>query len=193
MDCPTPADGKLDVCLQSPGIRKSAKEKMKSVKSEDPFTIPDIHFSTECLSLTGVEQNESYSLEIIENSMRYTILLLMSLVISGCANGCKSVRPKSVDVVFVNLSTHDLNGVKIEHDDRELGVGMMMRGGGGTLLDVGWPMVPNAKVTFIDQHTRNPYSINVSLVSVNEQVQSGKCQRVLIRIMDYDKADVVCE
>jgi len=35
MDSPTPANGKLDVCLQSPGIPKIAKEKMKSVKSED--------------------------------------------------------------------------------------------------------------------------------------------------------------
>jgi len=35
MDRPTPANGKLDGCLQSPGIRKFAKEKMKSVNSGD--------------------------------------------------------------------------------------------------------------------------------------------------------------
>jgi len=55
MDSPTPANGKLDVCLQSPGIRKSAKEKTKSVKSENRPLYCWKYNDHECCGYTGLQ------------------------------------------------------------------------------------------------------------------------------------------
>jgi hypothetical protein len=54
-------------------------------------------------------------------------------------------------------------------------------------------MPAQAKLTFIDDQTRQAYSINVSLKEADARVHSGQCKRVAIRILGYDKAEVVCK
>jgi hypothetical protein len=60
--------------------------------------------------------------------------------------------------------------------------------------EVPWGKAPDkAMVTFLDDKTRKPYKIPVSLADVNAKVSSGECKRVTIRILDYEKADVSCK
>jgi uncharacterized protein YceK len=127
--------------------------------------------------------------------MRYMLIALMLLVISGCGSGCSGTKPKAmhVNVTFANTSTNELVGVKIECLGRDLDAGILIRGGDATILDVPWPNASSGKIMFIDRLTQKPYSIDVSLVSVNERIKAGKCKGVVIRILNYDKGEVVCE
>lgn len=101
---------------------------------------------------------------------------------------------KSFDVnaTIENASTYDLTWVKVDWADASLNEGVLSRGIGKTDLHFRWPDLPDAKLTFIDEHTRKPYSIELSLVDAYEKIQSGAYRNVTIRILSYEKAEVIC-
>jgi hypothetical protein len=98
-----------------------------------------------------------------------------------------------VDITLRNTSSNVLDWVKLDWIGPDVGGGILPQGIGKTAVSVEWPNVSGAKLTFVDDKTRKPYNLEVSFSSVNEQVRSGRCRHVTIRILDYDKADVVCE
>ena len=118
---------------------------------------------------------------------------LVLLALMGCNQFGRHKLFVTVDVV--NVSSNYLNWVKLKDGDRQLfSTGIMIPTAESTALDYVWSKMPEeAKLTFIDHHTRQPYSINVSLEDVNSRVLSGQCKRVTIRILSYDKAEVVCK
>ncbi|MDB6111263.1 MAG: hypothetical protein JWR69_3013 [Pedosphaera sp.] len=127
--------------------------------------------------------------------MRNTLIVVILLAVSGLTGGCNGIKPqnRTVTATIANASTHELNGVRFECSGRYLRAGILSPNIDATIFDVSWPTATDVKVTFIDRQTRRPYSISISLVSVNEQVQAGKCHHVTIRILDYNKAEAVCE
>lgn len=127
--------------------------------------------------------------------MRYVILLLTLITFVGCSSGCKATQKKDMYVTFTfaNTSPKELNGVKLECADKVLRAGILVPTGDKTIFDVRWPDVASGKVTFIDMETEHPYSIDLSLDVVNKQVRAGKCKHVKLRILSYDKAEIVCE
>ena len=98
-----------------------------------------------------------------------------------------------VTFTFSNTSPKELNGVKLECAGKVLRAGILVPAGDKTIFDVRWPDVASGKVTFIDMGTKLPYSIDLSLDVVNEQVRTGKCKHVTLRILSYEKAEIVCE
>jgi hypothetical protein len=118
-------------------------------------------------------------------------LVLLALI--GC--GQMGRRKVFVTVDVVNVSSNHLNWVKLKDGDRQLfSAGVMIPNTEKTSLDYVWSNMPaQAKLTFIDDQTRQAYSINVSLKEADARVHSGQCKRVAIRILGYDKAEVVCK
>lgn len=119
----------------------------------------------------------------------------MLLLVAGSGSGCIGTSPNSrmVTATIANSSTHELNGVKLECAGHDLRAGILQPGISATILNVPWPQSPGGKVLFIDYQTKKPYSVEISLLSINEQVFAGKCRHVIIRILDYDKAQAECE
>jgi len=127
--------------------------------------------------------------------MRYITSLLTILAIVGFGVGCKEVQPRKlpVDITLKNASTHDLAWVEFIWKGPSVPGGVMSPGVSTTSVSAEWPNLPGAKINFIDRQTRKPYSMEVSLASVNERVLSGECHDVVILILDYDKAEVDCK
>jgi len=125
--------------------------------------------------------------------MKPTIVVLVLLALIGCSQFGRHKFFVTVDVV--NASSNYLNWVKLKDGDRQLfSAGIMIPKSEATSLDYVWSKMPEeAKLTFIDDHTRQPFSINISLKEANARVLSGQCKRVAIRILSYDKAEVVCK
>jgi hypothetical protein len=129
------------------------------------------------------------------NDMRYIIALFFLFTAFGCSMGCRVFQSneKTVNITLANASTNELVGVQIVWHGPYVPGGILSPGISKTTVSAKWPNLPNAKIDFIDRHTRKPYSIEVSFASVNDRILSGKCHQVTIRILDYDKADVNCE
>lgn len=117
------------------------------------------------------------------------------MTLAGCSSGCKGTQNREmiVQATITNASTNVLDWVDVEWEGPSMAAGILSPGISKTILDFHWPNLPKAKVTFIDKKTRKPYSINVSFESVNKKIQSGECHRVTIRILSYEKAEVICE
>ncbi len=128
--------------------------------------------------------------------MRLTLTLLLLLAVVGCnMTGCQGVRPKIsvVNISLKNSFTNDLDWVQLDWSGPHVPGGIIPPGVSKTAVGVSWPNLPSAKLTFVDDKTRQRYNIGVSFVVVNAQVRTGKCKNVTIRILSYDKADVICE
>jgi len=122
-----------------------------------------------------------------------TIALGLSLLLTAAWSSCTPEK-MNVKFVFTNASTHPLNWVTLEVGKGEFTAGVLPQGVSKTELDVNWSSAPkDAKLTFIDDTTRQKYSIPISLTNVNEQVRLGKCRAIVLRILDYDKAEIVCQ
>jgi hypothetical protein len=109
--------------------------------------------------------------------------------------GCKKIHSNHANVAstITNSSTNLLDWVDVEWNGPSMAAGILSPGISKTIINFAWPFQPDAKITFIDRITRKPYSIAVSFESANEQIISGKCHEVTIRILSYEKADVICE
>ncbi len=125
--------------------------------------------------------------------MKTIILGLVLLVLIGCSQ--MGAKRAFVTMEVVNISSKPLDWVTVVAGDRQLfSAGILIPNAPATHLDYVWSNMPDqAKLTFIDDQTRQPYSIEISLKDANARVLSGQCKRVTIRILDYDKAEVVCK
>ena len=129
--------------------------------------------------------------EQLSNFIRYIIILLAVLAVTGC-NELRT-QHTTVTATIANSSTNNLDWVDVEWNGSSMSAGILSPGISQTIVNFEWPFLPNAKVTFIDKITRQSYSIQISFASANERIKSGKCREVTIRILSYDKAEVVCE
>lgn len=78
--------------------------------------------------------------------------------------------------------------------ENKFSVGVLIPNKSSTYFDTGWSKVPDQiSLHFVDEKDRRPYVIPLSLTNVNQQVRSGKCREVTIRILDYDKAEAICK
>ncbi|MDB6109273.1 MAG: hypothetical protein JWR69_1023 [Pedosphaera sp.] len=118
------------------------------------------------------------------------LVCLMSL--TGCGTRTNKMV---VDLTLKNSSTNALNGVELHWKKKGPYVpgGILDPGTSSSALNVTWPGLPDAKLTFVDYKTRKPYEIGVSFSAANEQVRAGRCHEVIIQILGYDKADVICK
>jgi hypothetical protein len=120
--------------------------------------------------------------------MRNLMALLFLIGTLGCT---PTPKYKIVEASFKNSSAHDLNWVTMEWAGPAFEAGVLPAGKSATYLDLNWPNVSTGTITFIDFKTKHPYRIAVSFKSISEQIQSGNCRAITIRILDYDKAVVV--
>jgi|JI10StandDraft_1071094.scaffolds.fasta_scaffold399720_2 hypothetical protein len=129
--------------------------------------------------------------------MRTTLLFtfIVTFVVACSLFGCNGMRQKDITVKFTirNDSRHSLTWVELDWAGPAPPGGILIPGTGKTAYDVIWPNQPGAKLKFLDEQTRKPYSIDIMFAATNEKVRSGNCKHVTIRILDYDKAEVVCE
>lgn len=132
--------------------------------------------------------------------MRLAIIAIALMSVLGCGSKKQPTdkpgapnAPAVLNIAMENASTNSLNAVEIEWKGPNVSGGIVMAGTAATILDVEWPSVPSATLSFIDYKTRTPYKIAISLAAANEQVNAGGIQKVTFRILSYDKAVVVCE
>jgi len=123
------------------------------------------------------------------------ILLCLGVVLIVGWSSC-GAQKMNVKFTFTNASNHPLNWVTLEagKGKGEMTAGILSPGISSTEWDVDWSKAPNeAKLTFIDDKTRQKYAIPLSLTNINAQVRSGQCRAITLRILDYDKAEVLCK
>ncbi len=92
-----------------------------------------------------------------------------------------------------NVSTNSLRGVELVWEGPRIPVGVLFPGVDKTSVDVPWPNIDKGNISFIDASTRELYTLEISFTAVNERVRAGRCGEIVIRILDTDKADAVCE
>ena len=54
-----------------------------------------------------------------------------------------------------------------------------------------WPDVSEARLTFVDEETKKPYEIKLVFPHISEAVRSGRCHKVTIEILSYERAHVI--
>ncbi len=97
----------------------------------------------------------------------------------------------AIETSIENASIHDLDWVRVAWDGPSFSAGILRVGTFSTDVHLKWPFIPNARLTFVDDKTRERHSIDLSLKAMNEEIQAGRCRAVTIRILDHDKAEVV--
>jgi hypothetical protein len=121
------------------------------------------------------------------------VLSLCLLVLAGCSH----LPPQRAFVTagVVNVSTTPLDWVKVFSGERQLlSVGILIPNASSTSLDYVWWKMPDlATITFVDDQTRQRYNVEISLREANARVEAGTCKRVTIRILSYDRAEVVLQ
>lgn len=127
----------------------------------------------------------------IFNTMRYAILVTLLFGAIACKPESKT-KSIFIEASFRNRSGHDLDWVRIKWAGPDFSAGILSTGVSATTLDLKWPDVPSGTLTFVDDKTRQPFSIALSFASINEQIKSGGCRAITILILDYNKAEVVC-
>jgi len=113
----------------------------------------------------------------------------LTMMMFGCQN--QAANTKTVNVVISNSSTNDLNLVELNWQGPDIPAGVMPLGISKTSIGVEWPKLESAKLTFVNEKTREPYSIDLSFAEINKQIDSGSCRTVVIRIVSFQKAEVV--
>jgi hypothetical protein len=110
-------------------------------------------------------------------------------------NGCNGMEPKTsvIKVSIKNASLQACDWVKLDWSGPQLAAGIISAGTFKTVMDFEWPFLTTAKLTFVDDKTRKPYSINLDFEKVNKEIRAGTCKQVTIRILAHDKAEVACE
>ncbi len=121
--------------------------------------------------------------------MKTYIISILALL----ATSCTATRVKTVEFTFKNESPHKLNWVSLKEAKISPIGGVLSPGVFKTTVDQAWRNDAGAVVTFIEFETQKPHSIPISFSEVNKRIQTGQCQRVVVTILDYDKATVRCE
>ena len=109
------------------------------------------------------------------------------------ASTCVSAADRTVTFTFKNESQHRLNWVSLVGAKIDPVGGVMSPGVFKTTVDLVWANDTTAKLTFVEFESRKPHSIEISFEEATRQIQAGKCRRVVVAILDYDKARVSCE
>jgi hypothetical protein len=118
---------------------------------------------------------------------------LLILLVVFWAVGCQSQPPtRTVDVTLRNVFTNALDWVELEWNGPHVPGGILSPGVGSTAVGAEWVSVDTAKLSFVDEKTREPYSVEISLSEINKQVLSGNCQHVVFRILSYSQAEAIC-
>jgi hypothetical protein len=124
----------------------------------------------------------------------FPAIISLLFVSIGCNRvGRTGTQPATVDLSLKNNSNKDLDWVELQWSGPDVPGGILSPGISKTAIGVQWPYLPAAKLTFIDGKTRQPYTIDVQFTAANDQIRQGNCRNVTLRILDYDKADVVCD
>jgi len=123
--------------------------------------------------------------------MRFLIVVRGRMAFGGCDKA--PPRNQVVNITLRNSSSNALDWVKLDWKGPYVPGGILSPGISKTAVSVEWPNLSSAKITFVDDTTRKLYSVEVSLSAVNQDVRSGPCRQVTIRILDYEKADAICE
>jgi len=123
--------------------------------------------------------------------LRTISLLLFTVLCAACSN----FGPKQmfVNASIMNKSQHNLDWVKMEWAGPYFTAGVLPKGVFKMCMGMQWPYPTEGTLTFVDDATRTPYRIKVSFASINEKIRSGVVQGITIRVIDYDKAEVVIE
>jgi hypothetical protein len=123
--------------------------------------------------------------------MRNALISLSVGVLLILIIGCNSQpKPATVEFLFMNKTQHDLDRATLDSGVQQISVGFLAADGDKSIFGQSWSMGDKANVTFIDEKTEQPYSIDVSLTEVNELVKAGKCRAVTVSILDYNKAEI---
>jgi len=132
--------------------------------------------------------------------MRSAIIFALLLTILGCSDGSQSGKPRTpgkrkliINVSLKYASTNGLDWVKLVWSGPGISAGILPPGIWKTTLSVEWTNVPSATITFVDDKTRKRYNIDVSLQAANKLLEAGDYHEITFRILDYDKAEVICE
>lgn len=126
--------------------------------------------------------------------MKYLILMCVLLLIG--AIGCRiqaqaASKNMEIEVSVENGSMHDLDWVRVVWEGPDFSAGILRADMFSTDVNLKWPFVPKGKLTFVDGKTRQRYNIDLAFKVINEEIKSGRCHAVTIRILDYDKAEIV--
>ena len=121
------------------------------------------------------------------------MIIRLACLILLMVSSCVAVPDRTVTFTFKNESQHRLNWVSLSEAKIDPVGGVMSPGGFKTTVDLVWENDTTAKLTFVEFETRKPHSIAISFEEVTRQIQTGKCRRVVVAILDYDKALVSCE
>jgi hypothetical protein len=120
------------------------------------------------------------------------ILLALALAICGACHSSRSTN-RHVKFTFANLSTNTFDSVQLVWDGPKTFAGTLAPPVYKTIFGLPWPNLTKAKLTFVDDKTSQPHSIDLSFPELNDRIQTGKCGQVILRILDYDKAEMTCE
>jgi len=145
------------------------------------------------LSWIGVHIAELFSLAIFnsKNMRAFILCLTLLVVVTGCPE--KQEKSMTVDITLRNCFSNALDWVELKWNGPYVPGGILSPGIESTTVGAEWTNISSAKLTFVDKTTRKPYSIDLSFPQINERVLSGKCHDIEIRILSYDKADVICK
>lgn len=118
---------------------------------------------------------------------------LLGAILAFCLLGCQSQRLAEPVINFSieNESAHDLDWGTIHWATGEYSVGVLSIGNFATHVNMKWHFPPAGTLTFVDDKSRAPYHIDLSFAAINEQIRTGGLRVVTIRILDYDRAEVV--
>jgi hypothetical protein len=124
--------------------------------------------------------------------MRIIAYALLPLIVADAQIHAQSAsKNMAIETSIENASKHDLDWVRVAWDGPNFSAGILRVGTFSTDVHLRWPFVPKARLTFVDDKSRERHSIDLSLKAMNEEIQAGRCRAVTIRILDHDKAEVV--
>src|SRR5438045_3685617 len=97
------------------------------------------------------------------------IMFVCLMALAGCGTRTNKMV---VDLTLKNDSTNALDWVTLDWKGPYVPGGIIIPGAFTSSLNVTWPRLPGAKLTFVDDKTRKPYALAVSFSAVNEQVRA---------------------
>ena len=113
----------------------------------------------------------------------------VAMLVFGCQN--QHANDHAVDVTIENSSTNDLTWVELQWQGPYVPAGVMASGNSKTALGTPWPNLEGAKLSFLDEKTRQSNNLDLSFVDINKQIGLGKCRAVTIRIVSFTNAEVL--
>jgi hypothetical protein len=120
----------------------------------------------------------------------YVLVLGYAIVSQSCINA--SSKNVTIEASLENSSAHDVDWVRMEWEGPQFSAGILRIGIFKTDVSLRWPFVQTGRLTFVDYTTRRRYNVDISFTAINEKVRSGDCRAITIRILDYDKVEIVC-